>query len=90
MDTIDYTVCRHFLTPIFYGDYSGLDDEDIEKLEAWMEAENFDLAEGHFSHDSEEETNFETCDIVGLSGDTVKVTWVIMNHDDPEDDEDDN
>lgn len=78
IDTIEYTVCQHFLPAIVNGDESGLEQEDCDALAAWLEAEDLDLQYGHFSTDSDEEASFATCDITGLQGDTVTLTWVIM------------
>lgn len=77
-NTIEYTVCSHFLPAIINGDESGLEQEDCDALAAWLESEDLDLNYGHFSTESDEETSFKMCDITGLRGNTVTLTWVIM------------
>jgi hypothetical protein len=78
MDIIEYKVCQHFLPAIFNGDESGLSELDCGMLAAWLESEDLDLQYGHFSCGDVEEPSFATCDITGLKGDTVTITWVIM------------
>lgn len=77
-DFIEYTVCDHFLPALINGDESGLEQEDVDALHAWMGREGFDTRKGHFDTDSDEEPSFAYCDIAGLLGNTVTLRWVIM------------
>lgn len=78
MDITEYTICQHFLPALINGDESGLEQEDVDALAAWMAREEFDLRVGHFDTDSDEESSFALCDVTGLRGDTVTLRWVAM------------
>lgn len=75
-DITEYRVCQHYLPAIINGDYSGMEEDDIEKLDKFLE--DFDLQEGHFDCDSDEEASFERCEICKLMGDVITLRWVQM------------
>lgn len=78
MKTTSYKVCSHFLPAIFNGDESGLSEFEVGLLQAWMEHHEFDLTKGHFSTDSEEEADLNTCSVMSTVGDVVTLTWNVV------------
>ena len=56
-DTIEYKLPTEWISPIFNGDISGLDEDDIEKFESWMELHNEELGEGHWSLITDDEND---------------------------------
>jgi hypothetical protein len=75
-ETEEHQICQHYLCTIFNGDSSGLEEEDSEKIDRWLE--RFDLSKGHFSHDSEQEPSFgPICEVSGLRGDVITIVWNI-------------
>lgn len=74
-----YTVCTHFFSAIFNGDESGLEEDEVAKLNAWLESEGFNLQYGHFStEDGESESHFGHCEVTGEQGDVADLEWVQM------------
>lgn len=73
--TYEYDIGTHFITAIEYGDISGLDDNDIERFNAFMN----DISPSSNSHmtceypDLDNETSFDRCDITGLRSDTTRL-----------------
>ena len=66
-----YTISQHFLCPITYGDYSGLEDNDIEQLENFMEEEGLN---GQAVTLDDEHTE-DICDITGQFSSCVLITF---------------
>ena len=70
LDTPDgwniFTIGSHFLTAIYYGDYSGLEDDEIENLEAFVKLNGGEI--GDYC-----DAGFDKCEITGLHGDCSQV-----------------
>lgn len=74
-----YTIPARFLSLIFNGDKSGLDDEDLELFEQFIEREELLESQGHWSYDVEENKHYfsKMNDITRWLGDeVVDIQWI--------------
>lgn len=69
----EYTISEHFLSALFNGDESGLDDSEGKALNSWLNS--FNHNNGHWSYD-DQESEFKRCEVTGLMSDCVVVQWV--------------
>jgi hypothetical protein len=68
-----FTVSTSYLSLIFNGDDSGLDTDDIETFNSWIE--DIGLPLGHWSTDDESEF-FSRCEICELGAWCTEIQWV--------------
>lgn len=68
-DSYETDIMSVFPCAIEYGDYSGLNDEEIESFENWMEDQPQDAV-----FEYAEEGGFGNCDILDIMGDVIHVT----------------
>lgn len=71
-DKEEYTVGVHFLSPIFNGDYTGLEDQEESQLDQWLR--EFPLDQGHFSCDYQERF-LAHCAVTGLLSDCINICY---------------
>lgn len=71
-DTVETQVLSVFITAIEYGDYSGLETEEMPLLDNWLEEQPSGAV-----YEYGEESFFGECDITGWMGDVVTVK---INH----------
>jgi len=77
-ETYTYQFPTYALSALFNGDYSGLDDEDIENLEAFLKRESYiDV----WDCDSDDEGSFTSHPEFGLACDCIEVTGVVFEKD---------
>jgi len=69
-DYIEHKICGHYLSAIINDDYTGLDDEEEQLLNQWLD-NNF-IMYSHFDVISEE-GRFAFCDVCELMGDVYLV-----------------
>ena len=67
-NTIEDTICTHYIVAIEYGDFSGLEDEEIEQAEKFMAS----YPNACFQYG--EESHFSLDCISGLMADCVDLT----------------
>ena len=72
-----FSIDPHFITAIEYGDYSGLTDQDIKKLESFLANLPTGVKYWQYSDDKK----FCKCDITRLMADCVEAK-LSMNHSD--------
>jgi len=75
--TIKYCIPEWALTTLFYGDSSGLEDEDEAAIMAFLESEKLSEESGHWSYDSEQEAYLcHRNDITSLGDNCVDIKWI--------------
>lgn len=60
------TVGNHFVPALYYGDYSGLDDNEIEALESFVQLKGDEIGDTC-------DAGFDECEITGMRGDCAHV-----------------
>ena len=68
MDYYTYTIAEHWVSAIENGDYSGLEDSEVERLEDFLDS----LPHNAMSWDWSEEAGFAEDEISGLMAQCVK------------------
>ncbi len=68
----EHYVGKHLLCAIAYGDYSNLDDAEIEQLEKWIMAQGT----SHFEFPDGDDTDFRRCEVSGLMADCATIMGV--------------
>jgi hypothetical protein len=63
-ETYDFTIADHYASAIIYGDYSGLEDNEAEELDQWLEAQN--LGQGHWDIEDCNDAGFTRDEVSGL------------------------
>lgn len=63
-----FTIGSHFLSALYYGDYSSLEGEEIALLEAFVDSNGAEIGDSA-------DAGFDRCEITGLSGDCSHV-WL--------------
>lgn len=63
----DAVICSHYVTTLEYYDISGMEDDEIEQVDAFLD--QYPMACFQYG----EETSFRRCDISGLMGDCIDV-----------------
>lgn len=80
MELIEYTVPQHYLTALFYGDLSGLNDDEIKAYEAHQDHLE---AEGLLGTPTGDYQNLGFChsnDIDHLAGDCYSISYQPKTH----------
>lgn len=72
-DEYQFDIATDFITAIEYGDYSGLEQEDITALTGFLDSLPHGLHTWHY--DSEE--YFDECDICGLGATCCRATLTV-------------
>lgn len=78
MDTYSYKISASYLPAIINGDFSDLDDHEVELL---SDFESFILNEhgnGHWSCETDYSDDFAQCDICFKFSNCVSIEWVTM------------
>lgn len=75
-ETYRYRFPAYALSALFNGDYSGLDKEDAENLNSFLEMEAYIDCFG--LENIEEEASFDPCPCFGLACDTVTVLGYVF------------
>ena len=72
----EYIISSNYLTPLIYGDYSGLENKEIKQLKKFEErvAKN---GAGHYTVADDSE-NFGICEICGKQSSICKVLFVVF------------
>ena len=70
----EYDICGHYLTAIFNDDYSGLDDEEEQELNEFLDFTHENIGNGHWSITSQE-SYFHQDDVSGLMADCYSCTY---------------
>ena len=68
MDYYTYTIAEHWASAIENGDYSGLEDDEVEQLEGFLDS----LPSNALEWDWSEEAGFARDEISGLMAQCVK------------------
>lgn len=85
-ENYEYHISSHYVCPIFYGDYSGLDDHEIKAIEAFLE-QNTSFAKNHggyISHhwtvnnDVDYSEDYALCYISNEFARIIKIIMVVM------------
>lgn len=63
-----FTIGQHFLPAFYYGDYSGLEEDEIENLESFVRLNGDEIGDSV-------DAGFDECEITGLRGDCSYV-WI--------------
>lgn len=63
-----FTVGNHFVTALYYGDLSGLNDDEILAFESFTELNGDEIGDSI-------DIGFDTCEITGVMGDCCAV-WI--------------
>jgi hypothetical protein len=72
-EQIEYVIPEWVLCALINGDYSGLEDQDISDLEAFLQTVE---GQGHWGYDSNNESYFSwSNDVNSLGGNVVDVIW---------------
>jgi len=67
-DHIEYTIGEHFLPALINGDYSGLEDSEIEQFDDFLRGAGADYpaaSSGHWAVEDDGE-NFTRCEVTNL------------------------
>ena len=71
------TVNVNLFPAIINDDYDGLTDEEADKVEKFIYQMNDEFT-GHFSYDSDEQSEFAFCEVLRQYGDCKTLTFVEM------------
>ena len=63
-----FTVGNHFMSALYYGDYSGLEEEEIEALESFVQLNGDEIGDSC-------DAGFDECEITGMRGNCAYV-WI--------------
>ena len=72
----EYTIYEGFLSALINGDESGLEEHEIESYREWYESEGFDESKGNWWYDSDTESEYDDCEILGVFADCATIVWV--------------
>ena len=76
-NTVTYKIPEWAVCALFYGDYSGLSDEDAANLDKFLQTVE---GEGHWNLDNDAEPYCSSYnDIHNLASSVYDVQWVIMS-----------
>lgn len=67
-------IATHFLCALVNGDYSGLNEQEAQLLDAWLKANNY----GHAICPDNTETDFKICEITNLYSDVIDVEFYLL------------
>lgn len=73
-DTFEYTVAEYWLPAIIDGDYSGLTDNEIQDIDAWLEANQ----ERSTHWDTDGYIHFSRDEVSGLMADCVQLVQHVI------------
>lgn len=70
-DYYTYQIGGHYLTGLINGDYSGLEDQEAQQLDAFLD--NLPVNNGHFDAMDLDNSSFSICEISGIYSETYEV-----------------
>ena len=70
-DYYTFNIGGHYLSAIFNSDYSGLDDQEEQQLDTFLD--NLPVNNGHFDAIDLDSSDFSTCEVSGLSDETFEI-----------------
>lgn len=70
-DYHEFTIGAHFLPALINGDYSGLDDTEVDQFTSWLDGRD---TRGHWDV-PEHRVSFDVCEICELHADCVDVRY---------------
>lgn len=72
----EYSIAKHYITALEYGDYSGLSDDEEAQLERFLKS----LPEGpsHWDWGDADDTNFKVDEVSGLRADCVEAKLMVQ------------
>jgi hypothetical protein len=70
-DYYTYQIGGHYLSALMNGDYSGLDDQESQQVDAFLN--NLPVNKGHFDVMDLDNSSFSICEVCGLYSETYEV-----------------
>jgi hypothetical protein len=70
-DYYTFNIGGHYLSAIFNSDYSGLDDQEEQQLDTFLD--NLPVNNGHFDAIDLDNSAFSTCEVSGLYSETYEI-----------------
>ena len=70
-DYYTFNIGGHYLNAIFNSDYSGLDDQEEQQLDTFLD--NLPVNNGHFDAIDLDKSDFSICEVSGLSDETYEI-----------------
>ena len=77
-DHFDYTISEHYLTAIINDDYSGLSDNEANRVNRFLSAAN-NLPDATWSIPDDQEPHFAPCEIDGIFSNCLDVKLYFTN-----------
>ena len=83
MEHVNFSVNEHFISAFIYDDVSGLDQKDINCIEQFESYVKNSYPSGYWgSPNSEESSNFQTCEVCKLLADCVTLPYYLIPKED--------
>ena len=70
-DYYTFNIGGHYLSAIINSDYSGLDDQEQQQTDAFLD--NLPVNNGHFDAMDLDDPSFNTCEVSGLYSETYEI-----------------